>query len=83
MAGLRQLLKPSRVLRQRALYRGVFGGDRLWLSVGAVMWVWKFMRRTLKGGDPTARYIEELKPGERLVITHPESKSRRQRRRSA
>lgn len=77
------LLKPSRILRQRALYRGLFGGDRLWLSVGALMWGWKFLRRTFQGGDPTARYIEELKPGERLVITHPEATSRRKRRRSA
>jgi len=72
MAGFKTLLKPSRILRQRALYRGLFGGDRFWLGLGAVMWVWKNARKMVSGGEPTTRYIEELKPGQRLVITNPD-----------
>lgn len=82
MAGLKTLLKPSRILRQRALYRGLFGGNRAWMGVGAVMWTYKTIRKLFSGGDPSARYIEELKPGERLVITHPEPAPKRRRKRS-
>lgn len=83
MSALRNLLRPSKLLRRRALYQGLLGGSRGWLSVGMVMWVWGFLKRFFAGGDPLTRYMEELQPGERLVIAHPEPAPSRRKARKA
>jgi len=88
MSGLPKLLRPSVLLRRRALYAGLLGGNRFWMGVGAVMWLWGKLKGSLFGSaDPITRYARELKPGERLIISHPESskgrKARKKRRKAA
>lgn len=69
-----------RLLRSRSLARGVFGGDRLWLGMAILLWGGRFARRFLSGGTPQTVYLEDLNPGERLVIAHPEGGARPTRR---
>jgi len=83
MSVFRQLLHPSKLLRRRAMYKGLLGGSRGWLSIGLVMWTWDFLKRFFAGGDPLTRYMEELQPGERLVIAHPEPALSRRKARKA
>jgi len=78
--GFKALLKPTVLLRRLAMQRGLFGGDRFWLGVGGAMWLAKTMRKMVSGGEPTPRFIEELKPGQRLVITNPEPVSKPSRK---
>jgi hypothetical protein len=40
-----RVLRPSVLLRRQALYKGLFGGSRGWLAVGAVIWGRKFAKR--------------------------------------
>lgn len=52
------------------------------------MWLWGKLKGSLFGSaDPITRYARELKPGERLIISHPESskgrKARKKRRKAA
>lgn len=82
MGNLLRLLRPIRFLRRRAIYSGVFGGSRGWMAIGGIIWAGRQIRSLFGGGDPSTVYLEELKPGERLVIAHPES-GRKKRRKSA
>lgn len=60
--------------------RGVFGGDRLWLTIGGVIWTRRKIKELLGRGEPEPVYTEEVEPGERVVMVHSESTSRRRRR---
>ena len=85
MGSLLKLLKPLRFLRRRAIYSGVFGGNRTWLAVGGAAWVARWIRSLFAGGEPSTVFLEELKPGQRLVITHPDAakKTAKQAKKSA
>ena len=39
-------LKPSVLVRRNALYKGVLGGSRGWLAIGAVLWSKSFIKKT-------------------------------------
>jgi len=73
MRNLLRLLRPARFLRRRAVYSGLFGGNRTWLAVGGLAWALRWVRSLFGSGDPQTVYLEELKPGQRLVVSHPSS----------
>lgn len=80
--GLRRFLKPSILLRRKALRTGVFGGDRKWLGIWLVMFAWRRVKALFGFGDPQPVYVEELGAGQRFVVAHEESTSRRKRRKA-
>ena len=61
--------------------RGVFGGDRFWLTIGGVIWTRRKIKDLLGQGEPEPVYTEEVGAGDRVVLVHSETTSRRQRRR--
>lgn len=80
MRSLFRFLRPMRYARRKAVYAGLFGGNRKWMALGGLAWAFNMVGRLFGLGEPAPVYAEELKPGQRLVIAHPEAKSRRQRR---
>lgn len=52
-----------------AIRKGALGGNRVWITVFAIVGVAKLMRR-IAGNVPETVYCEELAPGQALVITH-------------
>lgn len=81
--GLRRFLKPSVILRRKALRSGLFGGDRTWLRVFVAMFLWRRMKAIFGFGDPQPVFVEEAGPGHRFVVAHEDnSTSRRQRRKA-
>lgn len=50
------------------------------MGIGAIMWLWGKSKGALGAGDPITKYARELKPGERLIITHPEASKKRRKR---
>ena len=81
--GLRRFLKPSVLLRRKALRAGVFGGDRTWLRVFLTMFVWRRLKALLGFGDPQPVFVEEAGPGHRFVIAHEDNSTSRRKRRKA
>ncbi len=78
---MRKLLHPMRYLRRRAVYSGLFGGNRRWLVIGGTAWVLHFVGRIFGFGEPEPLYTKELEPGERFVVIHNPPPPRRRRRR--
>ncbi len=70
-----------RYVRRRAVTRGLFGGDRKWLVLGGIAWMFRFARRIFGFGEPEPLYTKELEPGERFVVVHNPPPPRRRRRR--
>ncbi len=64
---LPRLLKPSVLLRRNALYRGLLGGSRGWLAVGAVIWGRGLLKR-MAGKQEEVLTVEKLKAGQGLRI---------------
>ena len=54
-----------------AVRKGFFGGERMWMTVFAVMGATKVFRR-IAGNTQDVVYSEVLLPGQALVITHHE-----------
>ena len=79
--GLKRFLKPSILLRRKALRTGVFGGDRKWLAIYLIMWVWRRLKALFGFGDPQPVLIEDIDPGQRFVVAHEDSSSSRRKRR--
>lgn len=69
-----------RMIKRKVLTKGLFGGDRKWLALGTVIYVFGRIRGVLGFGEPETVYVEELKSGERLVTAHSEPPRRRKRR---
>lgn len=74
-----RLLRPSVLLRRNALYRGVFGGSRGWLAVGAVIWGRGLVKRAL-GKQEEVLAVEKLKAGQGIRIDAIKPDTRHQRR---
>jgi hypothetical protein len=72
-------LSPAAALRRNALYKGVLGGSRGWLAVGAFMWGPRLMKRVL-GRTEKVVATEVLKPGQALYIEAIPQETRAQRR---
>ncbi|MDP9464325.1 MAG: hypothetical protein M3P52_06860 [Actinomycetota bacterium] len=71
-------------LRRGALYKGLLGGSRGWMAVGAVVWGPRLVKKTL-GRTEQIVFSEELKPGQALrleAIRQPTSGERRAARRA-
>ena len=51
------------------LSKGLVGGSKPWLVVGAVAGGIRLLRR-MAAREPEVVYCEKLEPGERLVISH-------------
>ena len=52
-----------------AVQKGLFGGNRTWMTIFAAMGAAKLMRR-ISGSAPETVFHGELKPGEAFIITH-------------
>jgi hypothetical protein len=52
------------LVRARAIRHGVLRGNRVWLAIGIAVWI----LGRLAGSEQRATV--ELKPGERLLVTH-------------
>ncbi len=57
-------------LRRKAIFAGVLGGQRKWLVWGGFAWVMHWLGRIFGGGEPTARYTQEVSAGERVFVMH-------------
>lgn len=69
------------MIRRRGLRRGVFGGSRPWLVLGAVAWALRAVQLAVRPA-PERVFVGDLAVGESYVITtRPAPPSRRQRRR--
>jgi hypothetical protein len=71
---------PIAVLRRKALYKGLVGGSRGWLAVGAFVWLPMLLKKAL-GRTEQLVAKEVLKPGQTLCIEAIEPQSRAQRKR--
>ncbi|MHB1988336.1 MAG: hypothetical protein ACYCSF_10185 [Acidimicrobiales bacterium] len=56
----------TRTVVRRGLKNGLLAGDGKWLALGAVAWLVRFLA---KHQEPDVE-VEELKPGERIVVTN-------------
>lgn len=81
--GLRRFLKPSVLLRRKALRSGVFGGDKTWFRVFMVMFVWKRIKALFGFAEPEPVLIEDIGPGHRFVVAHEDNSASRRKRRKA
>ncbi|MDO8390151.1 MAG: hypothetical protein Q7V57_06655 [Actinomycetota bacterium] len=82
MATKRSLLSPTVLLRRNALYKGVFGGSRGWMVVGAVVWGPRLLKR-FAGRQERVLTTEKLVAGQTLQITALRPPTRQQRRAAA
>lgn len=65
-------------LRARAFNRGVLGGNRLWVGIGAVLWTVRLFQ-WLNRPETSVIYRDRLGAGESVVITHnPPGPTRRE-----
>lgn len=67
---------PLGYVRRQAIRRGVMGGSRAWLILGAVAWGFRLFRRVASTRRLRAVLTEELRPGESVLITHLPDESR-------
>jgi hypothetical protein len=65
-------------LRRAGIDRGLLGGSRPWLVVGALAWGLRLARWAMRRHERVL-LLEELAPGERLLITHTPVPSKRRR----
>ncbi len=61
-------LNPLNLARHNALYKGVLGGNRAWLVIGAVVWAPRVLKRML-GKNEEVVATEKLGPGASILIT--------------
>jgi len=74
------LYSPRRLLHQRIL-RESRRGSRVWLTLGATLFVLSRVRRAVSRQEELAS-IDVLTPGQRMIVTTTPRPSRRQRRRA-
>jgi hypothetical protein len=82
MAMLPRLLRPSVIIRRKAVYQGFLGTSRVWRAVGVVV----FGKSTIKkffGKRPELLDVSRLGPGRTMQIATIAPTSRRRRRRRA
>ena len=78
-----RILRPIRLIKRKALLKGVFGGDRKWLFAGGVVFVGGKIKDLVGFGEPEPVYTEEVEPAQRLVVAHAPATSRRKRRKKS
>ena len=67
---------PLGYVRRQAIRRGVLGGSRAWLILGAAAWGFRLVMRVASTRRLRAVLTEELRPGDSLLITHLPDESR-------
>lgn len=72
-------LSPFAALRRNALYKGLLGGQRGWMAVGAVVWGGRFVRKAF-GRSEKVVATEVLRPGQVLQLEAIAPLNRGQRR---
>jgi hypothetical protein len=72
----------ARYLREQTIVEGVFGGRKLWLGLGALLWGARAIRRA-SGRTERVVLREVIQPGERIVISQLPRKVPRKQRRAA
>ena len=77
-------LSPFAALRRNALYKGLFGGSRGWMAVGAFVWGSRLFRKAF-GRTEKVVYTEVLEPGQvlRLEAIAPPTRGQRRAARGA
>jgi hypothetical protein len=73
------MLSPTAALRRNALYKGLLGGRRGWMAVGALVWGPRLMKKAL-GRTEEVVATERLEPGQALRIEAIKPPSRDERR---
>lgn len=84
MARRPSVLSPFALLRRNSIYKGLLGGHRGWVAVGAVVWAPRLMKK-LVGRNEEVVVTEVLKPGQALrleAIARPTRGERRAARRT-
>lgn len=74
-----RLLSPTAFLRRNAVYKGLLGGRRGWLAVGALVWLPRVMKR-LFGRTEEVVTTEKLVAGEFVRLEAIRPPTRRDRR---
>ncbi len=69
----------ARLVRRQSVKRGLFGGNRVWMTVGGVYSLIKVVRRISRRADGVVA-AERIAPGETLIIETVPRTTRRQRR---
>ena len=73
-----RLFNPFYVLRRNALFRGLMGGNKQWLIIGAFVWAPVFLRKTF-GKRPEHVAFDHLSIGHvlRLEVLPQDTKAER------
>lgn len=79
MARRPRLLSPTAFLRRGALYKGLLGGSRGWLAVGAVVWGPKLFSRFF-GKTEEVIATEKLTAGQFVRLESIRPPTRRERK---
>lgn len=71
----------ARQLVRRGIRAGLIEGSNIWLSIGAIAWLFRFLARR----PPVSVRVERLRLGESLVVSHVPAppRTRRERRKAA
>jgi hypothetical protein len=73
------LLSPTAYLRRGAMYKGVLGGSRGWLAVGALVWGPRLVKKAI-GKNEEIVTTEVMRPGDVLRLETIPQQTRKQRR---
>ena len=71
----------TRQLVRRGLRAGLIEGSNLWLSIGAVVWLLRFLSRR----DTPQVTVQELRLGESVIVSHvpAPARTRREKKKAA
>jgi hypothetical protein len=71
----------ARQLVRRGIRAGLIEGSNIWLSIGAIAWLFRFLAKR----PPVSVRVERLRLGESLVVSHvpAQPRTRRERRKAA
>jgi hypothetical protein len=75
----KSLLNPLVLARRNALHKGLLGGNRTWLVIGAVVWAPRVLKRML-GKNEQIVATEKLAPGMSIRITPLPQRTRADRK---
>jgi hypothetical protein len=73
------ILSPFALARRNGIYKGVLGGDRTWLAVGAVFWGGRILKKSL-GRNEEIVTLETMEPGQWMSLRTIPPSTRRQRK---
>jgi hypothetical protein len=58
-----------RILRRNGMRKGILGGSRGWAAVAVGTWGYTTLKKMARR-EPELVFSEELKPGERIIISN-------------